>query len=130
MVGVPDGLGRVERLPDPEFHVRLTGTDPNIADQNIVEDKVVAIAPGDADFDRLAVDRQRGELHDPFSTGVRARLTLAWSDGDLDFFPRLRRAPKQQLRVLLEDHVVAEDRGHRHRRRRADQNHREKKCQR
>ena len=91
---------------DAPLHVRLAGTDPDLADEHVVErDRVLAL---DGERVRAAVFLHGIEEHVPHAVGAGGgRVGLA-AERYRDRLARISLAPDFVLDALLEHHVVAE----------------------
>ena len=104
--------GRVVRLGQRQFHVRLPGAEPDLADEHVVErDRV---RPGDPQRSGRRSRRKRGKIHAPLAVRPSRRFRPFAAEGDDHLFLRIGPAPDRQRCVLLQDHVVAEDAGQPH----------------
>lgn len=103
-------LARGLRVVIGPLHVRLAGTDPNFAHENVVEGEAV----GDA-FDFEGAGRSGGgEVHldAPSALGVGHGPGVMAADLDVDDLAGGGVAVDRSVRPGLEDHVVAEEGGH------------------
>ena len=89
------------------LHVRLAAGDPNLADENVVEDDLVR--PGDRQHERAA-GQERRQMRQPFTVGAGRDGDRLFGDLHRDGFTRSRRAPDRHLRALLQHRVISEER--------------------
>ena len=92
------------------LHVRLAGGHPDLADEHIFKDDLLAVAAGDGHLGRLGVRLQRLQLERPLTvlTGFGADLLACELDRDLR--AGLAPAPDREIHLPLQDHVIAEGR--------------------
>ena len=110
-IGFLDFLTGVVGIVQSPFHVGLTGTDPDVADDNVFKPDL--IFPFDDQVGTFEV-RFHGIQSDlPFSVCGSGFLRLPL-ECHCDFFPVVRPSPDICLGVPLEDHVVAENARHFH----------------
>jgi len=102
-------LFRVVHLIDGHLHVRLSGADPDLSGQDVLDcDGVLA-------FERDLVGASGVRRHDeevPFAlvVGLNSPRKISPTDRDLDLFVRIRPSPQMRLVSRLHDHVVSDDR--------------------
>ena len=106
---VRNDLGHIALGRQP-LHVRLPGSHPNFADEDVLEDHFLASVVADDQLGRLVADLERIELDHPFAVlaGFRLLLLPGKLDGDL----RARRAPTpdRHRHLALENGVVGKRR--------------------
>ena len=109
---VRGGLFRcgVIRAADCHRHVGLTGAEPNLADEHVLNFNLASVLAGDGKGARLGRGFERIELERPLAVSARScglRLTCK-EDGHR--FARIGPAPDGDGLLALQDHVVREQR--------------------
>ena len=111
IIGFGNFLLRVAGHAAAQFHVRLAGTAPALADHHVVKfDRA-----GTGHFeDERAAGFHGGEARFPFAALIGLRLGGGGAERHGDCFIRLGPAPNCQGHLLLENHVAAEHFGQHH----------------
>ena len=107
--------------PQAEFHVRLARTKPDVTGEDIVDGQ--GVFARDHKRARRCSGRARGKFHAPLAVHARGCLGLLAVESHRDFFARIGPTPNRERRLLLQDHVVTEDRGKFHVRVRGESGH-------
>ena len=97
--------------PHGPLHIRLAGTDPDVANENVLQDDA-AVLPLDLQLlAPLLGGLELLESDAPVALVVRLDGFLRAAEAHRDLFTRLSPAPDRHRHVALEHHVAAEDAG-------------------
>jgi len=105
IVGGSRFLGAIHDHPDAHFHIRLPGTNPYFAHQNI--GKLNGILPSNGHLERPARLLRR-QLHHPFSIHIGCRSGLRSIKGNFYLLARIGPAPNRQRHRLLQNHMITD----------------------
>ena len=97
------------RAIDGHRHVRLAGTEPDVADEYVGDLGLAVILALGGELAAFGAGRQRLEAERPFAGRISFGILLLASELDDDLFVGISPAPDRDGLVALEDHVVGED---------------------
>jgi hypothetical protein len=107
IICVLEFLGPVSRLTQAKLHVRLTGADPHVANQHVLQFDY----PRAGDLNRVgAANRGRIDLRHPLAVGSGGGRRGVVADLHTHGLSGLRPSPDRIRLASLQHHVVAEDR--------------------
>ena len=106
MIGGGDFRLAIFNARNLELHVRLTGAEPDFADQHVVDnegrDRLSPSGQG-----MRAARRERRELGEPFAVGPGGCHGAISGEFDRDLSARFGPAPNRDFNFPLEDRVIA-----------------------
>ena len=112
LFGILHPEGRVARVVEDEFHVRLSRAKPHLAHDDIMEDQRLAARDGEILPGRIG--GKRSEPDDPAAIPVRCRGDRLPVKSDTDGFARRGPAPDRRRLVALQHRMIGEKRREAH----------------
>src|SRR5258705_6401053 len=107
MVGGGNLFFAVLTRANSHLHVRLTGCEPDFADEHVFEADTIWAFDGEGEWARAGLERWQSCFPFAFAIGFCLRSGLAKFDRDR--LVRSRPAPDHDWFVTLKDHVIPED---------------------
>ncbi len=99
---------RIHRIRHYPFHVGLTRADPDISDQNVLDEQ--ALCPGSDRHTERAAGRACGQLDLPTPVACGSTGNRRPTEGDRDLRCGLGSTPDRHRNISLQHHAIADQR--------------------
>lgn len=108
--GGRDFRGSISGAAHGPFHIRLTGAEPDVANEDVGED-TLGTRTRDNELPRFIIGSKGADSGPPVTRGIGGSHNRLATELDGNFFLRLCPAPNGETLITLEDHMVIPDSG-------------------